>query len=77
MLDAATQAEVGTFLVSCFLIDPAQSLYSCPANTITLTGRGQTVFTETLLFVSGASPEAWKKWASTWKYGDFVITIIQ
>jgi hypothetical protein len=59
MLDATTRKEVGTFLVNCFLVDPAQSLYSCPANTITLTDRGQIVFTETLRFVAGASQELW------------------
>jgi len=59
MLDATTRKVVGTFLVTCFLVDPAQSLYSCPANTITLTDRGQIVFTETLRFVAGASQELW------------------
>jgi len=59
MLDATTRKVVGTFLVSCFLVDPAQSLYSCPANTITLTDRGQIVFTETLRFVAGATQELW------------------
>lgn len=59
MLDATTRKVVGTFLVSCFLVDPAQSLYSCPANTISLIDRGQIVFTETLRFVTGASQELW------------------
>ncbi len=59
MLDATTRKVVGTFLVTCFLVDPAQSLYSCPANTISLTDRGQIVFTETLRFVTGASQELW------------------
>lgn len=59
MLDATTRKEVGTFLVNCFLIDPGQGLYHCPANTITLTGRGQIVYTETLLFVRGAAQETW------------------
>jgi hypothetical protein len=59
MLDAATRKVVGSFLVSCFLVDPAQSLYTCPANTVTLTGRGQIVFTETLRFAPGASQELW------------------
>lgn len=59
MLDATTRKEVGTFLVNCFLVDPAESLYSCPANTITLTDRGQIVFTETLRFVTGAAQETW------------------
>jgi len=59
MLDATTRKEVGTFLVNCLLMDPAESLYSCPANTITLADRGQIVFTETLRFVTGAVQEAW------------------
>jgi hypothetical protein len=59
MLDATTRKEVGTFLVNCSLVDPGESLYSCPANTITLTDRGQIVFTETLRFVTGAVQEAW------------------
>ena len=59
MLDATTRKEVGTFLVDCFLMDAAESLYSCPANTITLTDRGQIVFTETLRFITGAVQEAW------------------
>ena len=62
MLDAATRKEIGTFLVDCFLVDPGQNLYHCPANTITLTGRGQIVFTETLLFRK-ATREEWARWA--------------
>lgn len=63
LLDAgAGHKEVGKFLVSCFLVDPAQSLYTCPANTITLTGRGQIIFTESLLFRE-ASAREWEDWA--------------
>jgi hypothetical protein len=64
MLDAATHEVVGAFLVDCFLIDPGQKLYHCPANTITLTGRGQIVFTETLLWGGGgAGQDTWATWA--------------
>jgi hypothetical protein len=63
MLDAATRKEVGAFLVDCFLVDPTETLYHCPANTITLTGRGQIVFTETLLWGSGAGEDTWATWA--------------
>lgn len=64
MLDAATHKIVGAFLVDCFLIDPGQKLYHCPANTITLTGRGQIVFTETLLWGGGgAGQDTWSTWA--------------
>ncbi|HSO28788.1 MAG TPA: hypothetical protein VLS28_02710 [Candidatus Sulfomarinibacteraceae bacterium] len=62
MLDAATRDDVGTLLVICFLIDPSQSLYGCPTNTIALTGRGQIVYSEALLFRT-ASREEWAKWA--------------
>ena len=64
MLDAATHKIVGAFLVDCVLIDPGQKLYHCPANTITLTGRGQIVFTETLLWGgSGPGQDTWSTWA--------------
>jgi len=64
MLDATTRQTVGSFLVDCFLIDPAQKLYHCPANAITLTGRGQIVFTETLLWGGGgAGQDIWATWA--------------
>lgn len=64
MLDAVTHGVVGAFLVDCFLIDPGQRLYHCPANTITLTGRGQIVFTETLLWGGGgAGKDTWATWA--------------
>lgn len=62
LLDATSHEEVGKFLVSCFLVDPGQSLYTCPANTITLTGRGQIIFTESLLFRE-ASAQEWQNWA--------------
>jgi hypothetical protein len=64
MLDAGTHKEVGAFLVDCVLVDPSQTLYFCPANTITLTGRGQIVFTETLLWGGGgAGQDTWATWA--------------
>lgn len=75
MLDAATHKEIGAFLVNCVLIDPGQSLYSCPANTITLTGRGQIVFTESLLFTSDASRQAldaWRPWPIIGGTGEFL-----
>jgi hypothetical protein len=64
MLDAATRKAIGSLLVDCFLVDPGQKLYHCPANTITLTGRGQIVFTETLLWGGGgAGQDTWATWA--------------
>lgn len=59
LIDATTHEAVGTLLVNCVLVDPAQSLYSCPANTITLTARGQIVYTETLRLVTGAAQDLW------------------
>ena len=64
VLDAATRKAVGSFLVDCFLVDPGQKLYHCPANTIALTGRGQIVFAETLLWGGGgAGQDTWATWA--------------
>lgn len=64
MLDATTRKVVGAFLVDCVLVDPRQTLYHCPANTITLTGRGQIVFTETLLWGGGGpGQDTWSTWA--------------
>lgn len=64
MLDAATHKVAGAFLVDCVLIDPGQKLYHCPANTISMTGRGQIVFTESLLWGgSGAGQDTWATWA--------------
>jgi hypothetical protein len=50
LFDAATGTEVGTLKYECFVIDTGSSLYHCPGNTVTLTGRGQIVFTETVDF---------------------------
>ena len=63
VLDAATRKAVGAFLVDCLLVDSTETLYHCPANTITLTGRGQIVFTDTLLWGSGAGDDTWATWA--------------
>ena len=59
MLDAATHEKVGTFVVRCVLIDPDQNLYHCPANTVTLTGRGDIVFDETVSLDGHPFPEPW------------------
>lgn len=56
MLDADTRAEVGSFSVKCELLDPAQNLFHCPANAITLTGRGEIVFDETVYIGNKAAP---------------------
>jgi hypothetical protein len=59
MLDADTRVKVGSIKVKCVLIDPDQNLYHCPANTITLTGRGQIVFDETVSLDDHPFPEPW------------------
>lgn len=59
MLDADTRVTIGSFAVMCILIDPDQNLYHCPANTVTLTGRGQIVFDETVSLDGHPFPEPW------------------
>jgi hypothetical protein len=56
VVDAATGKEVGTLAYECFLVDPASTLYHCPGNTFTLTGRGQIVFAEVILHEVGGPP---------------------
>lgn len=48
LVDAETGKEVGTYAYECFLVDVAGTLYHCPDTTITLSGRGQIVFTEVI-----------------------------
>ena len=59
LLDATTREEVGRLLFECFRVDVASSLFHCPGNTITLTGRGTIVFTEDVHFASGYPPTVW------------------
>src|SRR3989304_941316 len=49
---------VGSFGVRS-LIAPDQNLYHCPANTVTLTGRGDIVFDETVSLDGHPFPEPW------------------
>jgi hypothetical protein len=56
LVDAETGKEVGTFAYECFLVDVASTLYHCPGVTITLTGRGQIVFTELIEHLPGKPP---------------------
>lgn len=56
MLDADTRERVGTFAVTCVLLDLGKNLYHCPANAITLTGRGEIVFDETVAIGRSDSP---------------------
>jgi hypothetical protein len=49
MRDAATNKTVGFLVTECFVVDAASGRVHCPATTITLTGRGQVVFTENVL----------------------------
>ena len=50
LVDAATGMEGGTLMNECFVVDTGSSLHHCPGNTVTLTGRGQIAFTETVAF---------------------------
>jgi hypothetical protein len=59
MLDADTRVEVGSLAVTCILVDPIKSLYHCPANAISLTGRGQIVFDETVYIGGPWYPKPW------------------
>jgi len=90
LVDAETGKEVGTFAYECFLVDPASTLYHCPGITITLTGRGQIVFTELIEHLPGKPPAVSPITGGTGEFlgatgtvtakvlsgaGDFVITI--
>lgn len=70
MIDAATHKGVGSFSVKCVLIDPGQALYHCPANVISLTGRGQIVFDETVCL--GAFLYTPKPWPIISGSGEFL-----
>jgi hypothetical protein len=59
MLDADTHVGVGSFSVKCVLLDPGKNLYHCPGNTISLTGRGQIVFDETVYIGGQWNPVPW------------------
>ena len=48
LFDAATGKQVGTLVYVEFVVDTGDTLFHSPANTITLNGRGQIVFSETL-----------------------------
>ena len=59
LLDATTRNEVGRLRFECFRVDTASSLFHCPGNTITLTGRGSIVYTEDVHFASGYPLADW------------------
>jgi hypothetical protein len=88
--DAVTGKEVGTLAYECFLVDPGSTLYHCPGNTFTLTGRGQIVFAEVIQHEVGGPPTTGPITGGTGEFlgatgfvvsqkisngGDFVITI--
>jgi hypothetical protein len=56
LFDVSTGKQVGTFAYECFLVDVGSTLYHCPGVTITLTGRGQIVFTEVIQHEPGKPP---------------------
>jgi hypothetical protein len=59
LLDATTRKEVGSLQFECFRVDTATSLFHCPGNTFTLTGRGQISYTEDVHFAPGYALEPW------------------
>jgi hypothetical protein len=90
VVDAATGREVGTLAYECFLVDSGSTLYHCPGNTFTLTGRGQIVFAEVIQHEAGGPPTTGPITGGTGEFlgatgfvvsqkisngGDFVITI--
>jgi hypothetical protein len=54
LVDATTNRDVGTLAYECFLVG-VSDMYHCPGNTITLTDRGQIVFTELIHHVVGGA----------------------
>ena len=70
MLDADTRVTIGSFAVKCVLLDPAKTTYHCPANTITLTGRGQIVFDETFNLGGPWNPVPWPITSGTGEFLD-------
>jgi hypothetical protein len=54
-LDAATDENVGELIFKCIMTDPSRNLYDC-AIAITLTGRGQIVYDETVV-IGGNGPQ--------------------
>jgi len=59
LIDATTGQEVGSLLFECFRVDTPSSLFHCPGNTITLTGRGQIDYVEDVHFAPGYAQEQW------------------
>src|SRR5450759_5015155 len=90
LFDVATGKQAGTFAYECFLVDVGSTLYHCPGVTITLTGRGQIVFTEVIEHEPGKPPAVAPITGGTGEFlgatgevtarvlangGDFVITL--
>lgn len=70
MLDADAQEVVGDFEVKCVLLEPAKNRYHCPANLITLYGRGEIVFDETFNLGGPWSPVPWPIISGTGEFLD-------
>jgi hypothetical protein len=90
LFDATTGKEVGTLAYVEFVVKTGDTLFHSPANTITLTGRGQIVFSETLYDDGSGRPATGAITGGTGEFlgatgevvsrslrgsGDFVITI--
>jgi len=59
LLDATTKQEVGRLLFECFRVDVDSTLFHCPGNTISLTGRGRIIYTEDVHFAPGYPLGTW------------------
>jgi hypothetical protein len=59
LLDATTKQEVGRLLFECFRVDVGSTLFHCPGNTISLTGRGRIIYTEDVHFAPGYPLGTW------------------
>jgi hypothetical protein len=90
LFDATTGEEVGTLVYVEFVVKTGDSLFHSPGNTITLTGRGQIVFSETLYDDGSGRPATGAILAGTGEFlgatgsitskslpgsGDFVVTL--
>jgi len=59
LIDATTRQEVGSLQFECFRVDTPSSLFHCPGNTFTLTGRGQIDYIEDVHFAPGYAQDPW------------------
>ncbi len=70
MVDATTNKTVGTLVTECFVVDASSGHYHCPSTMITLTGRGQIVFSEDPHIGDNTTPS--KDWPIIGGTGEFL-----